>query len=126
MLIEVSYESSKNQIDRRNGRREPRTSLAAVTSGSQGGNCVRKVPRDITECATYLLAAHLELDPTWDHKQRWIDDVELSLSFPEVGTVHGTGKMWWGHRRSVSAALVSVDLQARLRLLSTGTTPAAS
>jgi hypothetical protein len=69
---------------------------------------------------TYLLAAHLEQSPAWDHERRWIDDVHLSLSFADVGIVHGIGKMWWGDRRNPSAGLVSVDLQARMQLLTSG------
>ncbi|HEY2973224.1 MAG TPA: hypothetical protein VGJ48_11985 [Pyrinomonadaceae bacterium] len=78
--------------------------------------------RELNSALAYLIATHLQLDRSWDHKQRWLDDIEWSsLSSSDTGLV-GKGKIWWGYRINPSAALISVEFEARLQLRSTGRT----
>jgi hypothetical protein len=75
--------------------------------------------RKLSSALAYLLGVHLQLDPLWNHKQRWIDDVEWSAVSSSGTTIKGDGKMWWGYRMRTSAALVPIEFQARLQLRST-------
>ena len=76
--------------------------------------------RELNSALTYLLGVHLQLDPAWDHKQRWLDNVEWS-SLSSSGTkLNGNGKIWWGYRRRASDELVAVEFEARLQLRPTG------
>jgi hypothetical protein len=72
--------------------------------------------RELNSALTYLLGVQLQLDPSWDHKERWIDDVEWSSLSSSVTTLKGKGKIWWGYRKRTSAALVAVEFEARLQL----------
>jgi hypothetical protein len=51
----------------------------------------------------YLISAHLEFDPFWPHRERWIDDTTfLSLSVKPPNTVHVIGYINWGYAINAS------------------------
>lgn len=126
MLLELTMKDHRTKLTVAGEEQNFARVLQQLLAAEKEGLAHEKSLVTLRSALTYLLAAHLELSPTWDHKRRWIDDVELSLSLADAGIVHGMGKMWWGDRRNASAALVSVDLQARLRLVSSGAAPGVS
>jgi hypothetical protein len=76
--------------------------------------------RELNSALVYLLGVHLRLDRSWDHRRRWLDEIQWnSLSFGGT-TVQGNGKFWWGPRMHISEALVVVEFKAMLELRSTG------
>jgi hypothetical protein len=72
----------------------------------------------LNSALTYLLGTQLQLVPLWNHKQRWIDDVEWSSLSSSGKTLEGRGTIWWGKRAHVSGAMVPVEFEARLQLRS--------
>jgi hypothetical protein len=72
--------------------------------------------RELSSALTYLLGVHLQLDSAWDHKHRWLDDVEWSSLSSSGMTLEGNGKIWWGYRMRPTDALVPVEFEARLQL----------
>ena len=72
--------------------------------------------REFSSGLAHLLAVHLQLDPSWDHKQRWLDEVEWSSLSSSGMTLNGNGKLWWGYRARPSAALFDVEFEATVQL----------
>lgn len=62
---------------------------------------------------TQLLAAHLRIDPTWNHLERWLDNSEFSsITVTNSNTITVTGSLWWGYRKNIGGAQTPEAIEA--------------
>jgi len=65
------------------------------------------------------MSAHLILDPSWPHRERWLDGLgEEYLWERKSGAIHGTGALFWGHWPEVSREITGMRLNVVLKLCS--------
>src|SRR5882724_6175929 len=59
--------------------------------------------REIAFGIVDLMRMHLELDPSWPHRKRWLDGLSEEFSWErKSGIVYGNGELFWGHWPEVS------------------------
>lgn len=64
-----------------------------------------------------LMRVYLTLDPTWPHRERWLDGLGEDYSWSKKsGVLYGTGELFWGHWPDVSSEIIGVGFNVALRL----------
>lgn len=108
----------KRRITKKTLRREEQnlTRCLKAFAANANGETSAIWLRELNSALAHVLAVHLQLDPSWDHKRRWVDDIEWSALSASDMRVKGKGKFWWGCRIRPSAALVDVEFEALLQL----------
>jgi hypothetical protein len=66
-----------------------------------------------------LMSAHLILDHSWPHRERWLDGLCEEYSWERKnGAIYGTGALFWGHRPDVSREITGLGFGVVLKLCS--------
>ena len=66
-----------------------------------------------------LMRLHLELDPSWPHRKRWLDGLSDEFSWDRNSEiVCGNGDLFWGHWPEVSREITGLRFTAELKLCS--------
>ena len=64
-----------------------------------------------------LMRMHLELDPSWPHRKRWLDGLSEEFSWErKSGIVYGKGELFWGHWPEVSREITGLCFTTELKL----------
>ena len=64
-----------------------------------------------------LMRRHLELDPSWPHRKRWLDGLSEEFSWERnSGIVYGNGELFWGHWPEVSREITGLWFTTELKL----------
>ena len=89
--------------------------LAASARVSQ--DVVYSYQREIEIGIVELMRIHLTLDPTWPHRERWLDGLDEEYSWErKSGMLCGSGKLFWGHWPNVDQAITGLPLKTTLTL----------
>ena len=84
-----------------------------------------KVHRDVMsryerelEVAVFdLMQLYVILDPSWPHRDRWLDGFSEEFTWTRKGTVaYGSSKLFWGHWPEVSREIEGLSFTAALQL----------
>lgn len=70
---------------------------------------------------TFLLMERLRLNPSWPHKERWLDCIQWDSLIAEApNKIRGKGQIWWGYLKNLSDALVTEPFEAEIQLQTRG------
>jgi hypothetical protein len=65
----------------------------------------------------HLMRMHLELDPSWPHRKRWLDRLSEEFSWErKSGILYGKGELFWGHLPEVGRKITGLSFTAELKL----------
>lgn len=89
--------------------------LAASARVSQ--DVLYSYQRAIEICVVDLMRIHLILDPSWPHRERWLDGLDEEFSWEKKSEMlYGCGKLFWGHWPQVGQGITGLPLQTMLKL----------
>lgn len=72
--------------------------------------------RRIEFSVVVLMRIYLSLDPTWPHRERWLDGLSEEFSWErKKGIIHGTGELFWGHWPQVSREITGLKFTTMLK-----------
>jgi len=66
-----------------------------------------------------LMRRHLMVDPSWPHRERWLDGLDEEYSWErKSGVLYGKGALYWGHWPEVGREMTGLRFNAVLKLCS--------
>jgi hypothetical protein len=64
-----------------------------------------------------LMRVYLILDPSWPHRERWLDGFSEEFTWERKSAViYGSGKLFWGHWPEVSREITGLSFTTALQL----------
>ena len=73
--------------------------------------------RAIEVVVVELMQIYLTLDPSWPHRERWLDGLSEAYSWERrVGMLYGSGELFWGHRPEVGRRITGARFTTMLML----------